>query len=183
MTHVVELLWFADCANHPAARRMLEEVIEEVAPGTPIRDIDATDPVTAERVRFPGSPTIRVDGLDVDPSYVDRGEYTPRCRLYRTDAGLRGLPERRWIENALGGPSLKASDDPDDARSTTPSSSDDLALFVTGTAALAAACCTAIAVIAGVAIAPIGGVAVAFASVSAGVIAVRSWRHRRGPAT
>ena len=28
----VELLWFADCPNHPAARRMLEQVISEIAP-------------------------------------------------------------------------------------------------------------------------------------------------------
>jgi hypothetical protein len=103
--HDVELLWFADCPNHPAARVMLEEVIGEVAPGTLIRDIDATDPATAAQVRFPGSPTIRVDGRDVDPTYVDTGDYTPRCRLYRTSDGLRGLPERRWIEEALGGPS------------------------------------------------------------------------------
>lgn len=101
MTHEVELLWFSNCANHAAARRMLEEVIAEVAPGTPIHDVDATDPVLAQRVRFPGSPTIRVDGRDVDPNYTDPGDYTPRCRLYRTDAGLRGLPERHWITDAL----------------------------------------------------------------------------------
>jgi hypothetical protein len=97
----VELLWFSDCPNHVAARRMLEEAIAEVAPGTPIQDVDATDPVAAERVRFPGSPTIRVDGQDIDPTFVDPGDYTPRCRLYRTDDGLRGLPERSWIVNAL----------------------------------------------------------------------------------
>ena len=101
MTREVELLWFDDCTNHPAARQMLRDAIEEFAPGTHIREIDATDPAVAERVHFPGSPTIRVDGRDVDPSFVDPGEYTPRCRLYRTDAGLRGLPERRWIEDAL----------------------------------------------------------------------------------
>ena len=101
MTHVVELLWFSGCAIHPAARALLEEVIAEVAPGTPIHNVDATDASTAARLRFPGSPTIRVDGIDVDPTYLDSGEYTPRCRLYRTTAGLRGLPERRWIEDAL----------------------------------------------------------------------------------
>lgn len=103
MSHQVELLWFSDCANHPAARRMLQDVIEELALGTAIIEIDATEATVAERVRFPGSPTIRVDGRDVDPSFVDPGDYTPRCRLYRTDAGLRGLPERRWIEDALVG--------------------------------------------------------------------------------
>ena len=101
MTCEVELLWFSDCPNHAAARRMLEEVIAEVAPGTPIHDVDATDSVVAERVRFPGSPTIRVDGRDIDPTYSDPGDYTPRCRLYRTGAGLVGLPERRWIVDAM----------------------------------------------------------------------------------
>jgi hypothetical protein len=101
MTHDVELLWFSDCPNHPAARSMLADVIDDLAPGTPIRDIDATDPSIAAEQRFPGSPTIRVDGIDVDPTYVDPGDYTPRCRLYRTSAGLRGLPERQWIEDAL----------------------------------------------------------------------------------
>lgn len=97
----VELLWFADCPNHPRARQLLEEVIAELAPGTPINAIDATDPNVAAQLRFPGSPTIRIDGRDIDPSYVDAADYTPRCRLYRTERGLAGIPERRWIESAL----------------------------------------------------------------------------------
>jgi hypothetical protein len=55
---------------------MLEEVIAEVAPGTPIHDVDATDPIAAERLRFPGSPTIRVDGRDIDPTYSEPSDYT-----------------------------------------------------------------------------------------------------------
>ena len=106
MSHEVELLWFFDCPNRAAAREMLEDVIGGVAPGTPISDVDATDPSVAAQVHFPGSPTIRIDGRDIDPSYVDSGEYTPRCRLYRTGEGLRSLPERRWIEEALRNPEL-----------------------------------------------------------------------------
>jgi hypothetical protein len=97
----VQLIWFSDCPNHAQARVMLREVLAELSPGTPIEDIDATDPALARELRFPGSPTIRIDGRDIDPAYVDPGDYTPRCRLYRTVAGLRGLPERAWIEAAL----------------------------------------------------------------------------------
>ena len=103
MSQTVELLWFSDCPNRPAARALLEEVIADVAPGTTIRDVDATDPMIAANVHFPGSPTIRVDGRDVEPGYVDPGDYTPRCRLYRTSNGLGVLPERSWIEDALRG--------------------------------------------------------------------------------
>ena len=83
---------------------MLQDVIDDVAPGTPVEVIDASDPGVAGAVRFPGSPTIRVNGRDVDPRFTDPRDYTPRCRLYWTDAGLRGLPERRWIEDALRAP-------------------------------------------------------------------------------
>ena len=97
----IELLWFDDCPNHAAAREMLIELAAVHAPGASIRMIDATDPATAAEWRFPGSPTIRVDGVDIDPTYLDPGDYTPRCRLYRTTEGLRGLPEPGWIVAAL----------------------------------------------------------------------------------
>jgi hypothetical protein len=80
---------------------LLDGLLRELAPGTAVADIDATEPDVAQLHRFPGSPTIRVDGRDVDPSYQDPGDYTPRCRLYRTADGLRGLPERAWVETAL----------------------------------------------------------------------------------
>ncbi len=97
----VELLWFEDCPNHPAARELLREVLAERGLDTPVHEIDATDPAAAARLHFPGSPTIRVNGRDIAPGYVDPGDYTPRCRVYRTTAGLRGVPERVWIEAAI----------------------------------------------------------------------------------
>jgi hypothetical protein len=80
---------------------MVEEVIAELAPDTTFLSIDATDPAVAAAQRFPGSPTIRVDGRDVDPSFRDPGDYTPRCRIYWTSTGPRGMPDRSWIEAAL----------------------------------------------------------------------------------
>lgn len=101
VAHQVEFLWFQDCPNHEAARTLLHEVIDDIAPETAVSDIDATDPEVAKTHRFPGSPTIRVDGKDVDPTFVDPGDYTPRCRLFRSDSGIVRVPERRWIEDAL----------------------------------------------------------------------------------
>ena len=97
----IELLWFEDCPNRPAARDLLREVVSQRGLDTPVREIDATDPAEAARLRFPGSPTIRVNGRDVAPGYVDPGDYTPRCRVYHTAAGPRGVPDRAWIEAAI----------------------------------------------------------------------------------
>ncbi len=97
----VEFLWFDGCPGHEQARALLDEVIADIAPGTPVEAIDASDLAVAAAHRFPGSPTIRVDGHDIDPTFEDPGDYAPRCRLYRTPEGLRGVPPRAWIEAAL----------------------------------------------------------------------------------
>lgn len=98
---LVELLWFDGCANHAAAHTMVREVLDAIGLETTFADIDATDPTVAAERQFGGSPTVRVDGIDVDPTFVDSGDHTPRCRLYRTAAGLGGLPERAWVEAAI----------------------------------------------------------------------------------
>lgn len=97
----IEILWFQDCPNHPAARALVDEVVAEFGVRADIRSIEVADDATAERLRFPGSPTIRVDGLDIEPGFVDCDDCTPRCRVYQTSAGLRGLPERSWLVAAL----------------------------------------------------------------------------------
>lgn len=101
MSHRIEFLYFDDCPNHVLARTLLDEVIRDLAPGTTVEAVNATEPEVAWAHRFPGSPTIRVDGQDVMPGFVDPGDYTPRCRVFPTPAGLRGVPPRQWIEDAL----------------------------------------------------------------------------------
>ncbi|HEU0075727.1 MAG TPA: hypothetical protein VFS30_17130 [Dehalococcoidia bacterium] len=97
----VEFLWFSGCPNHEKARQDLLDILGESGVDADFEDIDASDPDVARRLRFPGSPTIRVDAVDVEPDFEDPGDYTPRCRLYATSAGLRGTPERDWIRAAV----------------------------------------------------------------------------------
>jgi hypothetical protein len=53
------------------------------------------------RLRFLGSPTVRVDGRDVEPGADERDEFALACRVYRTQDGLRGQPDPEWITAAL----------------------------------------------------------------------------------
>ena len=98
---IVQFLWFTECANHAAARELLLDVLKEKGIAYELDDIEATDPRIAAEHRFPGSPTIRIDGRDIEPEYQDSGDHTPRCRLYYTSEGLSGIPERRWIVEAI----------------------------------------------------------------------------------
>jgi hypothetical protein len=57
--------------------------------------------VEAVRKRFLGSPTVHVDGLDVEPDAVTRDDYGLQCRVYWHDGRLEGAPPSRWIAAAL----------------------------------------------------------------------------------
>ena len=97
----IEFLWFDGCPNHETARRLLLSTLRELKLPAAVDYLNASDPADAERLRFPGSPTIRVNGQDIEPDYEDPGDYTPRCRIYFTNAGMAGVPERAWLERAL----------------------------------------------------------------------------------
>ena len=97
----VQLLWFEDCPNHHPAEQMLREVLAENGVTGEIERIEVPDLETGNRLTFPGSPTIRIDRVDVEPGWEPCEDCTPRCRLYATSGGLRGLPERAWIEQSV----------------------------------------------------------------------------------
>ena len=97
----IELLWFHGCPNHEGAEVLLREVLGARHLDVPITRILVEDEATGNEVCFPGSPTIRIDGRDVEPGWEPCDDCTPRCRLYMTSVGLRGLPEREWIEQAI----------------------------------------------------------------------------------
>jgi hypothetical protein len=55
----------------------------------------------ARRSRFLGSPTVRVNGRDIDPGAEARTDYGLKCRLYRTPDGIMGTPPDSLIIDAL----------------------------------------------------------------------------------
>ena len=55
--------------------------------------LEIADQQAAEQARSLGSPTIRVDGRDVEPGAEECVEYLYTCRLHQGKHSLRGLPE------------------------------------------------------------------------------------------
>lgn len=98
----VELL-FAD--GDPAAmraRQNLVEVLTEDAFETPIQLIAVASDEDAELLDMRGSPTIRIDGTDIDPDWEGPVGLAPRA--YDADGGtIPGKPLiRRAVERARG---------------------------------------------------------------------------------
>jgi hypothetical protein len=101
MPPLVELLYFEGCPNHEEARRVVERVSRELGIEPEIRLVDVPSDEAARRLRFLGSPTIRVEGEDIEPNARERHTYARSCRVYRTQAGLAGLPDEHWVRDAL----------------------------------------------------------------------------------
>jgi hypothetical protein len=99
----IELLYFNGCPNHEAFLPRLRELLDQagVDEGIHLRRVESAE--AAERERFLGSPTLRVDGRDVEPAGAERSDFGLKCRLYRSDAGLTGVPAEQWVLDAIGG--------------------------------------------------------------------------------
>jgi len=97
----IELLTFEGCPNAQSARELVERVVAESRVEAEIAYVDVPDPEAAERLRFLGSPTIRVDGRDIEPGADARTEHVLACRIYRTEQGSAGVPDDRWLRDAI----------------------------------------------------------------------------------
>lgn len=98
---LVEILYFEGCPNREGARALVERIGREVGIDPEVRLVNVPDDEAARQLRFPGSPTIRVGGVDVDPETEEPDDYALSCRVFRTEAGFSGQPDERWVRDAL----------------------------------------------------------------------------------
>ena len=101
---VVELLYFEGWPNYEGTHALVARVAREerVTPEVRLVLVAAAD--AAQETRFLGSPTVRVNGHDVEPGADERDQYQYACRIYRTETGLSGQPDPGWIRAALASP-------------------------------------------------------------------------------
>ncbi len=103
----VELLHVADCPGHQALLPRLRALLDDAGVATSLTVTEVHDDADAVRRGFLGSPTVRVAGVDVDPSPpVAVGL---QCRLYVTADGLRDTPPEEWVWAALRAANARTS--------------------------------------------------------------------------
>lgn len=96
----VELLFTQDDPSYMSARQNLVEVLTEDAFETPIQMIAVNSLADAELLAFPGSPTIRIDGVDIEPDLPDRVSLERRTYLDE-DGTTSGVPGKRLMRAAV----------------------------------------------------------------------------------
>lgn len=96
----IRFLYFEGCPNAEPTLKLLKEVLAAEAPDSELETVDIASDEEAIRCAFLGSPSIQINGLDIEK---DRRKDSPYygCRLYQTERGSSGIPPIAMIIEAI----------------------------------------------------------------------------------
>ena len=98
---IVELLFFEGCPNHGPTLDLIREVLSEEQLAAEIHEIEVANEDDVLSNRFLGSPTVRVDGVDIEPSERARDRCGMTLRVYLVGADITGRPPHPPPADAL----------------------------------------------------------------------------------
>jgi hypothetical protein len=97
----VELLWWEGCPSYPETLQDLERVLSEEGVAAEVDLVEVVSDEQARSERFPGSPTIRLDGVDAIPA-TESEPFSLTCRVYRLrDGRVSPTPDPEDIRDAV----------------------------------------------------------------------------------
>jgi len=97
-THLrIEVLSFAGCPHRRETFERVVDVVGTLGVEAHVRWVEVYDAGEAAELRFPGSPTVRIDGTDLEPGVEGRAPGALTCRTY----GGSGVPSRELLEKAV----------------------------------------------------------------------------------
>jgi hypothetical protein len=101
MADKIELYWWEGCPSHTEALALLESVLAERGIDVEVELREVTTDDEAVELEVPGSPTIRIDGRDIDPVGA-KSRPALNCRIYYLPDGRTSpVPSREQLEEAL----------------------------------------------------------------------------------
>ena len=93
----VVLFEFRTCEHLAASMELVDEVAAALQVDAEVRQTEVRDEEDAVRLRFLGSPSIRIDGIDIEPGARKAEEFALGCRLY----GRSGVPPKELLVAAM----------------------------------------------------------------------------------
>ena len=96
----IKLLYLDGCPSWQETKAEIEQLLRERAIEASVELVHVADNDQAQRLQFVGSPTVQVNGKDVDPEAPQSG-FNMECRLYWVDGKPVGKPPRQWLVDAI----------------------------------------------------------------------------------
>jgi hypothetical protein len=88
----VEVLYVAECPSHPAAVKLVRDVLNSEGVAAEVREVLVRDDSMATDLAFSGSPTIRINGRDIAGESFHGKAFGLSCRLYPGSVKIGLLP-------------------------------------------------------------------------------------------
>jgi hypothetical protein len=99
----IEILYVPNCPNHAVALERIRAILPATSFQMHVSEVLINDADMAQLLKFPGSPTIRVNGQDVEPQSEKTTAFGLMCRLYSDGSGAPSEDRlRAAIEKARG---------------------------------------------------------------------------------
>jgi hypothetical protein len=98
---VIEILYFEGCPNCATTVALIEQVAADLGLHPQLRMVKVADAESAQQQRFLGSPTVRINGEDIEPGADSRTDFGLTCRVFQSSNGVSPTPDRQWIVDAL----------------------------------------------------------------------------------
>lgn len=97
----IELLYFEGCPNYAPALEMLREALDSFGREDEIHEIAVRTEAEAEAIRFVGSPSIRINGSDLERWAREAKSFALSCRTYLDGSHYGGVPSREQLRRAI----------------------------------------------------------------------------------
>jgi len=98
----VDILYHEDCTHYATAIRYIKEVLAEEGIEATINEINVATAEAAQELNFFGSPTIRINGEDIESEVEQqRGRTHGSCRIYHYEGKIYVAPHKEVIRTAL----------------------------------------------------------------------------------
>ena len=97
----IQLFYFDSCPSYERALSNLNEAMRQQGLNDPVDMVRVTSVEDAHATQFLGSPTIRIDGRDLEAAGVQESSFGLGCRVYREGQQATGWPSVALIRRAL----------------------------------------------------------------------------------
>ena len=97
----IEVLYFEGCPNHLPAIEMVRETLKSLGRQDEIHQVEVHTQADAEAVAFVGSPSIRINGADIEPWARTAKAFGLSCRTYLDGSHRSGVPSRELLRRAI----------------------------------------------------------------------------------
>ena len=97
----VDLLYYEDCPHYKEAEEALKEVLAEERVEARVNMVKVAKGGEAEAFGFIGSPTILINGHDVEPGMDHTSPFQGHCRIYQYKGDVSEIPPKDMIREAL----------------------------------------------------------------------------------